>query len=180
MEQLENAYTDGTVQLDTSILMSRPRTSTLNSLKHEFTGSSKKKEDDSLVVPPDRESSPQAFYTKFQNGDEGKPPRNRKEVAQVVILSSGPVSHPGRGTAVQDDCGKDYHWCVGNNAHKPKWVRHEPSSAVDLTIRRSDVAKPASESKEREVRSKTPERQVVLRHARDSRPPRMKTIDGHA
>jgi hypothetical protein len=134
MEQLENAYTDGTVQLDTSILMSKAENKYAELIE---TRIHRQQQEEgrrlSLSSRPNRVLK--AFYTKFQNGDEGKH-LARKEVAQVVILSSGPVSHPGRGTAVQDDCGKDYHWCVGNNAHKPKWVRHEPSSAVDLTIRR--------------------------------------------
>jgi hypothetical protein len=39
MEQLENAYTDGTVQLDTSILMSKAENKYAELIeKHEFTG----------------------------------------------------------------------------------------------------------------------------------------------
>jgi hypothetical protein len=81
----------------------RPRTSTLNSLRSTNSPAGKKKEDDSLVVLQSSKSSKHS--TKFQNGEET--PR-RKEVAQVVTLiqPSGPVSHPGRGTAVQDDWRK--------------------------------------------------------------------------
>ena len=27
---------------------------------------------------------------------------------------------------------KTYYWCPGNGAHKPKWVRHEPSTCKGL------------------------------------------------
>ena len=28
--------------------------------------------------------------------------------------------------------GKTYHWCKGNDAHKPKWVIHDPKSCSRL------------------------------------------------
>jgi hypothetical protein len=119
--------------------------------KHEFTGSSKKKEDDSLVVLQTELEVLKAFYTKFQNGDEGKPPRKEGGRPSGDSYPTKWTSVPPKEGEPQSKTigGKDYHWCVGNNAHKPKWVRHEPSkcSGLDDSKKKSDDAKPASESK---------------------------------
>jgi hypothetical protein len=145
MEQLENAYTDGTVQLDTSILMSKAENKYAELIESTNSPAAARRRK-TTRCSPDRARSPQGILHKFQSG--GKPPR-RKEVAQVVTPINQVDQCPTQEGEPQSKTigGKDYHWCVGNNAHKPKWVRHEPSSAVDLTIRRKDVAKPASESK---------------------------------
>ena len=38
-------------------------------------------------------------------------------------MTKPPVSSEPKTKTVND---KKYHWCKGNEAHKPKWVIHEP------------------------------------------------------
>ena len=152
MEQLENSYTDGTVNLDSASLMSKAENKYAELVeKHEFSGSSKKKEDDSLVVLQTEFDTLKALVSTYKSSDSGK--THGKEGGR-----SNGDSYPTKWTNVAPKDGepqtktvggKEYHWCVGNNAHKPKWVRHDPSkcSGLDDSKKKSDDAKPASESK---------------------------------
>jgi hypothetical protein len=71
-------------------------------LKHEFTGSSKKK---TTLVVLQTELEVLKLSTQSSRTETKESHPQEGEVAQVVtpIRPSGPVSHPGRGTAVQDD-----------------------------------------------------------------------------
>jgi hypothetical protein len=156
----------------------RPRTSTLNSLRSTNSPAGKKKEDDSLVVLQSSKSSKHS--TKFQNGEESP--------SQEGGRPSGD-SYPTGWTSVPPRKGnrsprrlaeKDYHWCVGNNAHKPSgFVMNSKCSGLDDSKKRATL--PAClRIKERicDQRRQGVKWSSAMRAL--SRLPRMKTIDGHA
>jgi hypothetical protein len=81
-------------------------------LKHEFTGSRRKT---TLVVLQTELEVLKAFYTKFQNGDEATSQEGGRPSGDPVDQCPTQEGEPQSKTIG----GKDYHWCVGNNAHKP-------------------------------------------------------------
>jgi hypothetical protein len=176
-------YTDGTVQLDTSILMSKAENKYAELIESTNSPAAARRRKTTLVVLQTELEVLKAFYTKFQNGDEGKPPR--KEGGRP----SGD-SYPTKWTSVPPRKGnrsprrlveRIITGASETMLTSPSGFVMNLPSAVDLTIRRKERRCQAClRIEERICDQRRQERQVVLRHARDSRLPRMKTIDGHA
>jgi hypothetical protein len=147
--------------------------------KHEFTGSGKKRKTTLVVLQT--ELSPQAFLHKV-------PERRRRKATSQGKESPKWWPYPTKWTSVPRKGNRsprrlEERIITGASETmltSPSGFVTNLPSAVDLTIRRKDAAKPCLRIKERISDQRRQERQVVLRHARDSRPPRMKTIDGHA
>ena len=135
IEQLENAYSDGTVVLTDATLMLKAENKYSELIeKGEFSGASKK-EMDSIVALQTEVSNLKSQFGgkeskwKARPGSEGDP--KFKEVPKDKRWITEPPKDGESETKVV--LGKDYHWCTGHGtAHEPKWVRHEPASCDGL------------------------------------------------
>ena len=144
MEQLTNSYSDGTVTgLDAKSLMDKAASKyeELNE-KTEFAGAPK---EESVIVTLQTElrtlqSTIENLKKKGPDGGKDPPKGGGGPRSKVPDwMSKSPTD--GKLNKVVND--KTYHWCEGNGAHTPRWVRHTPAEC-----RGSEKKKPESILKE--------------------------------
>ena len=144
IEQLTNSYSDGTITgLDAKSLMEKAG-SKYEELNEgmQFTGAPK--EEDVIVTLQTELRTLQSTieHLKKKGPDGGKDPPKGGGGPKSKIpdwMSKSPTD--GKLTKVVND--KTYHWCEGNGAHTPRWVRHTPAEC-----RGSEKKKPESILKE--------------------------------
>ena len=127
IEFLENSYNASTDDWDASGLMDMAEEKYKELSERNKMNPKKNKEIVALETKIQELSQHMEQMKTSGTGSRSKTPRDRTKTQEQKDQDSWMFTKPYEGEkhtrTVKD---KLYHWCEGNGAHKPKWVRHDP------------------------------------------------------
>ena len=148
IEYLENSYNEG-AELDSESLMYKAEEKYKEIVERQEWTSGKGKPADIVALETKIEELTEHIKKASGGGGGGNHENQREGERKPRKQKAWSFQRPKEGEPhkkVVD--GKDFHWCEGNGAHKPKWVRHEPANCTGKKEGSKTEDKPAEEKKE--------------------------------
>ena len=148
IEYLENSYNEGAV-IDSESLMFKAEEKYKEIVERQEWTSGKGKPADIVALETKIEELTE--HIKKASGNGGGSGNENQREGERKSRKPAPWSfqRPKEGEPLKKVVGgKDFHWCEGNGAHKPKWVRHEPAKCTGKKEGSKPEEKPAEEKKE--------------------------------
>ena len=129
VEQLENSYSDGTINLDTKSLMDKAEAKYAELTQQSEIGKNKKKESEIVALQSELKALRTEVKTlkKGDKSEEGGGSSRRKKKVPAWVTKP-----PKDGETTKTVEGKKYNWCEGHGSHDPKWVVHDPAKCHGL------------------------------------------------
>ena len=150
IEFLEISYNQGTI-MDSHTIMDRAEEKYKELSEHNKMNPKKNKEIVALetkIQELTKHMDSMASGASSGAGTSSKTPRDRTQAPEQkerdLWIFTKPYDGEKHTRTVKD---KLYHWCEGNGAHKPKWVRHDPKICCgnkDKGTETKDLSGPAT------------------------------------
>ena len=118
IENLNNNYIDGTINLDDTVLMTKAEAKYEELVEDDQYEIANQKDDTIMALQTQVEALSTELTTKKKSNEGGK--GTAKKVPDW--MNKAPKS--GESKTKSKD-GKTYHWCDGYGVHKPRWVIHK-------------------------------------------------------
>jgi len=122
IENLNNNYIDGTINLDDSVLMTKAEAKCEEPVEDDQCKIANQKDDAIVALQTQVEALSTELTTKKKSNEGGR--SSEKGTAKKVPdwMNKAPKSGESK-TKTKD--GKTCHWCDGYGVHKPRWVIHK-------------------------------------------------------
>jgi len=122
IENLNNNYIDGTINLSDSVLMTKAEAKYEELCEDDAFEIVNKKDETIMALQTQVEALSTKLTTKKKSSDGGR--SSEKGTAKKVPDWMNKAPKSGESKTKNKD-GKTYHWCNGYGTHKPRWVIHK-------------------------------------------------------
>jgi len=121
IENLNNNYIDGTINLSDTVLMTKAKAKHKELCEDDAFEIVNKKDDTIVALQTQVEALSAELMTKKKSNEGGRSSEKGTSKKVPNWMNKAPKSGEPK-TKTKD--GKTYHWCGGYGAHKPRWVIH--------------------------------------------------------
>ena len=122
IENLNNNYIDGTINLTDVVLMSKAEAKYEELCEDDAFEIANKKDDTIMALQTQVEALSTELTTKKKSKEGGRSSEKGPSKKVPDWMNKAPKSGEPK-TKTKD--GKTYHWCDGYGTHKPRWVIHK-------------------------------------------------------
>jgi len=122
IDNLNNNYIDGTINLSDSVLMTKAKAKYEELCKDDAFEIVNKKDDTIMALQTQVEALSTKLTTKKKSNEGGRSSEKGTMKKVPDWMNKAPKSGESK-TKTKD--GKTYHWCKGYGTHKPRWVIHK-------------------------------------------------------
>jgi len=122
IENLNNNYIDGTINLDDTVLMTKAEAKYKELVEDDQYEIANQKDDTIMALQTQVEALSTKLTTKKKLNEGGRSSEKGTSKKVPDWMNKAPKSSESK-TKSKD--GKTYHWCDGYGVHKPCWVIHK-------------------------------------------------------